>query len=169
MSHERQLRSETEIEQEKVDATTVGGKAMNVTRDVINDLWPVYAAGEASADTRALIEEFLDRDPEFAQLVRGAADKALLEHDVPKLPLDHEAQALRKTKRLLQGWDWTLFLAMLFSGFAFGRIISDTSWDVSPVNFIVMASIAGCFWIAFFARLVLVRKRVYSGGRSRAA
>jgi hypothetical protein len=47
---------------------------------------------------------------------------------------------------------------MLFSGFAFGRIISDTSWDVSPVNFIVIATIAVAFWIAFFTRLVWLRK-----------
>ncbi len=28
----------------------------NVTRDVIADLWPLYVAGEASPDTRTLIE-----------------------------------------------------------------------------------------------------------------
>ena len=56
-----------------------------------------------------------------------------------------------------------LNMAMMFSGFAFGRIISDTSWDVSPVNFIVVATIAGAFWIAFFTRLVWLRKRVYRG------
>jgi hypothetical protein len=52
---------------------------------------------------------------------------------------------------------------MIFSGFAFGRIVSDTSWDVSPVNFIVVATIAGSFWVAFFTRLVWVRKSVYRG------
>jgi hypothetical protein len=134
---------------------------VNVTREVINDLWPIYAAGEASADTRTLIEEFLHRDPEFARILRAHGNESLLAHDVPRLPLDSEAKALRKTKRLLHGWDWLLFLAIMFSCFAFGRIVSDTSWDVSPVNFIVMASIALAFWIAFFTRLVLVRKRVY--------
>ena len=138
---------------------------MNITREVINDLWPVYAAGEASADTRALIEEFLDRDPEFARILRVRGDETLLGHDLPRLPLDSEAKALRKTKRLLHGWDWLLFMAMIFSCFAFGRIVSDTSWDVSPVNFIIVASIALAFWIAFFTRLVLVRKRFYSGRR----
>ena len=136
---------------------------MNITREVINDLWPVYAAGEASADTRALIEEFLGQDPEFARILRGRGAEGLLGQDVPRLPPDSEARALRKTKRLLHGWDWLLFLAMIFSCFAFGRIVSDTSWDVSPVNFIVVASIALAFWIAFFTRLVLVRKKVYGG------
>ena len=136
---------------------------MNVTREVINDLWPVYAAGEASADTRTLVEAFLRQDPEFARLLQGRGEEDLLRHDTPTLPPDREAQALRKTKRLLHGWDWLLFMAMMFSGFAFGRIISDTSWDVSPVNFIIVATIAGAFWIAFFTRLVWLRKSVYRG------
>lgn len=134
---------------------------MNVTREVINDLWPLYSAGDASADSRALVDEFLRQDPDFARLLRGRGEQDLLRHDVPKPRPDSEAQALRRTKRLLHGLDWLLFAAMLFSCFAFGRIVSDTSWDVSPVNFIVTATIAGAFWIAFFARLVLVRKKVY--------
>jgi hypothetical protein len=136
---------------------------MNVTREVISDLWPVYASGEASADTRALVEAFLHEDPEFAELLRGRGEEDLLRHDVPRLPPDREAQALLRTKRVLHGWDWLLFLAILFSGFAFGRIVSDTSWDVSPVNFIVTATIAGAFWVAFFTRLVWVRRHVYAG------
>src|SRR6476619_2901164 len=133
---------------------------MNVTREVINDLWPLYASGEAAADTRALVEEFLDRDPDFARILRGRGDESLLAHDAPRLPLDCDARALLMTKRLLHGWDWLLFMAIMFSCFAFGRIVADTSWDVSPVNFIVTASIAMAFWIAFFVRLVWVRRRV---------
>src|SRR6516164_1966360 len=136
---------------------------MNITREVIKDLWTVYATGEVSADTRALVDEFLKHDPELGQILRAQNEEGLLRQEIPKLSPDREARALRKTKRLLHGWDWLLFFAMIFSGFAFGRIISDTSWDVSPVNFIVMASIAGAFWIAFFTRLVWVRKSVYWG------
>ena len=138
---------------------------MNITPEVINDLWPIYSANEASPDTRALVEEFLQQNPEVARLLRGRGEEGLPRHDMPKLPPDREAQALRRTKRLLHGWDWLLFMAMIFSGFSFGRIVSDTSWDVSPVNFIVMATIAGAFWVAFFTRLVWVQKTVYRGRR----
>ena len=134
---------------------------MNVTREVISDLWPVYTSGEAGADTRALVEEFLREDPEFAKLLQGRGEEGLLRLAVPRLPPDREAQALRRTKRLLHGKDWLLSLAFIFSGLAFGRIVSDTSWDVSPVTFIVMATIAGAFWVAYFTRLVWVRKSVY--------
>jgi ferric-dicitrate binding protein FerR (iron transport regulator) len=41
---------------------------MKVTRDVIYDLLPAYFAGEVSADTRTLIDEFLATDPEFARM-----------------------------------------------------------------------------------------------------
>ena len=43
---------------------------MNVTKEVIIDLLPVYLAGEASLATRVLVEEFLAQDPELAQEVR---------------------------------------------------------------------------------------------------
>jgi hypothetical protein len=138
---------------------------VNVTREVINDLWPLYIAGEASADTRALVEAFLRADPEFAELLHRRGEESLLSHDLPALSPDHEMQALRRTKRLLHGWDWLLFLAILFSCFAFGRIVSDTSWDVSPVNFIIVASIAAVFWAAFFTRLIWTHKRVFSDKR----
>lgn len=48
---------------------------MNVTRDVIYDLLPGYFSGDISPDTRALVDEFLRQDPEFARMmdrVRGA-------------------------------------------------------------------------------------------------
>ena len=50
--------------------------------------------------------------------------------------------------------DWPLFFAMVFSGMAFGRIVSDTSFDVSPRAFIATAAVAGVFWLWFFVRLV---------------
>jgi hypothetical protein len=134
---------------------------MNVTREVITDLWPLYAAGEASADTRALVEAFLQQDPEYAKLLQDRGVEHLLQQAVPGRPLDREAQALRRTKRLLHGWDWLRFLAILFSGFAFGRIVSDTSWDVSPRNFIITASIAAAFWVAFFVRMFWLRRKLY--------
>lgn len=41
---------------------------MKITRDVIYDLLPAYFAGEVSADTRTLIDEFLATDAEFARM-----------------------------------------------------------------------------------------------------
>ena len=37
----------------------------NITRNVISDLWPLYTAGEASADSKQLVEAFLAQDQDF--------------------------------------------------------------------------------------------------------
>jgi hypothetical protein len=134
---------------------------MNVTRDVIIDLWAVYAAGEASSDTRAVVDAFLKQDPEFARLLQDAGAGDLRQPCAVGPSPDGEARALRRTKRLLHGWDWLFFPALFFSCFAFGRIVSDTSWDVSPMNFIVTATIAAAFRVAFIARVIWVRRKAY--------
>ena len=43
---------------------------MNVTREVILDLMPVCLSGEATPATRALVEEYMEQDPELAQRLR---------------------------------------------------------------------------------------------------
>lgn len=130
---------------------------MIVTRPVILDLWPLYAAGEASPETKALVEAFLRDDPEFARQ---------LEHDPlsgvepPVVPATVEMQAFRKTKRRLGGYRSLLTLALVFSFMAFGRIIQDTSFDVSPRGFIATAVVAVVFWIAFCVSLWRMRARI---------
>jgi hypothetical protein len=111
-----------------------------VTRDVVADLWPLYVSGESSQDTRGLVEAFLREDPEFARKVGQA---------VPSLP---------RIKRWLAGPIWLLQLALVFTCFAFGRIVSDTSFNVSPRAFIATAVVAACFWAAFFVKLLLGRR-----------
>ena len=41
---------------------------MKVTREVIYDLLPSYFAGDASDDTRALVDAYFETDPEFARM-----------------------------------------------------------------------------------------------------
>jgi hypothetical protein len=127
---------------------------MKITRDVVVDLWPVYESGEASADTRALVDEFLKQEPDLARKLREDPSARVLAPVPLPLAPDHEMKAFKETRMAVHRIDWTLFLAMMFSGFAFGRIVSDTSWDVSPRNFAIVAGIAAIFWIAFITRLV---------------
>jgi hypothetical protein len=39
---------------------------LEVTRDVVVDLWPLCRAGEASADSRALVDDYLTHDGALA-------------------------------------------------------------------------------------------------------
>lgn len=76
---------------------------MKITRNVINDLLPVYLAGDASDDTRALLEDYLRNDPSLAADVRAHAEKgaALLQvldaTPAPASP-DHELATLQKIR-----------------------------------------------------------------------
>jgi hypothetical protein len=132
----------------------------NITRDVINDLWPLYAAGEASPDTCALIEAFLREDREFAQTLTELARERVPSPDAPFLAPDHELKTLTRIKRRLSGPIPLLQLALAFTCFSFGALISDTSFDVSPRRFIATALIAACFWTAFLVKLFKGRREV---------
>jgi hypothetical protein len=125
----------------------------NVTRDVISDIWPLYVSGDVGADTRRLVEEFLVGDPELARTLRGEGADPLGSCAPPSLPPDHEMKTLARVKRRLWGYPMLLQMAILFTCFSFGRIVADTSWDVSPRNFLITASLAGVFWIAFLVTL----------------
>jgi anti-sigma factor RsiW len=131
---------------------------MKITRDVVVDLWPVYGSGEASADTRALVEGYLAQDPELARLLREGEHAKILEPVALAPAPDHEMKAFARAKRALVAKNWPLFLAMMFSCLAFGRIVSDTSWDPdkSAWGFAVMAAIAAVFWVIFLVQLVRV-------------
>jgi anti-sigma factor RsiW len=75
---------------------------MNITKDVITDLLPLYLAGEASPDTRRLLEDYLQQHPEFAADVQAAADRstALLQAAGTGAPLpDHEKATLERVRR----------------------------------------------------------------------
>jgi len=74
---------------------------MKITRDVILDLLPLYLANEVSADTRALVEEYLETDPELAIIADQPAATALPK-DIP-IPLTKEdkMEAYRRAKQLM--------------------------------------------------------------------
>ena len=57
--------------------------SMEVTRNVILDLLPLYLAGEASADTATLVKNYLETAPEPAKIARQAAETGLSEIPIP--------------------------------------------------------------------------------------
>jgi len=74
---------------------------MEITRNVILDLMPLYLAGEVSADTRTLIEKYLETDPELAKIAKPSAAMELPE-DIP-IPLtkENEMEAYKKSKQMI--------------------------------------------------------------------
>jgi len=82
---------------------------MNVTDDVLNDLLTLYLAGEASADTRALIEERARREPAFAAKLTSARAVDLGGALPAGAPRDGELETLTRTRRAIRLR--TIFLA----------------------------------------------------------
>jgi hypothetical protein len=138
---------------------------LTITRDVVADLWPVYEAGEATRDTRALVEEFLAGDPEFARTLR--AQPALGPDDVVVAP-DRETAALTRTRNLVHGNSWLRalrLLALVFTIFSISRVISDTSWNVSPRMFIANLTMAAICWTSYALLLRQYRRRSLRASR----
>jgi anti-sigma factor RsiW len=84
---------------------------VEVTRDVIIDLLPAYFSGEASEDTRRLVESYFERDPELARMARSMNDR-LLQVAPVHLPENHQMKALRRTQVNL-AWRVILLAAIL--------------------------------------------------------
>jgi predicted anti-sigma-YlaC factor YlaD len=99
---------------------------MDVTREVILDLLPLYLAGEASPATRALVEEYLEGDPELAERIRLQGAESFEKVAPSALPPDLELRSLRRTRRLL-GWQrWLFGLAIAFTSLS---LASELSWE----------------------------------------
>ena len=123
---------------------------MNISRDVVKDLIPVYLAGDASADTQALVESYLKTDPELAADVTAARGASL---GLPATrPPTAEKQALDATRQLLMSRTSTLVVATLFTvlplTFAFhGTTITFLLIRDAPVIGIAWWVTAAIMWI----------------------
>jgi hypothetical protein len=74
---------------------------MEITRNVILDLLPLYLAGEASAETNALVKKFLENDPELADIAKRSV-KAELPGDIPiPLTTEDKMETYKEAKRLI--------------------------------------------------------------------
>ena len=75
---------------------------MEITRNVILDLLPLYLADEVSPDTRALVEKYLETDMELSELANKQKLVMGFSGDIP-IPLTEEdkLKAYKKSKWLL--------------------------------------------------------------------
>ena len=128
---------------------------MNVTKDIINDLMPLYAAHECSADSRALVEEYLQQNPRQAEELRrimsmpppGAIPPA---RDVA------ESQSFREARRRLARRNGLMALAIFFSLAPFSFISTEGHvwWLLrdAPWSALVYGALAVVFWSLYFGQ-----------------
>ena len=135
---------------------------MNITKDVINDLLPVYLAGEASADTRALLEDYLRNDPALAAEVRAQAEKsaALLSSLAAAPPPDQEVATFDRIRRYNKYRNQFLVFALVFNLLPFAFVFADgqITWIMlrdNPKQALMFFTASALCWIA---RAVLSRR-----------
>ena len=138
---------------------------MNVTREVIVDLLPVYFSGEASPATRSLVEEYMKRDPELSQRVRiqWAESFAKLAPSAP--PPELELRSLRRARRLLHLQKWLLGLGIGFiaCSLSFGVSYEDGRFRGGhfllvdhPLSYGICMALGLACWIGHF----MIRRRL---------
>jgi hypothetical protein len=144
---------------------------MNVTREVILDLLPLYLAGEASPATRALVEEYLQQDSELAQRVRAqSADNLAITPSA--LAPDLELKSLRRTRSLINRQKWLFAFAICFTAIS---LTSEFSFDHGrlrefhflirdfPAQFGSFAVLAVTCWLGYYS----IRRRLRTPSSSR--
>jgi len=141
------------------------GTKMNVTREVILDLLPVYLAGEASPATRALIEEYMKQDPELAERIRLQWADSLATAVPSALPPDLELRSLRRTRRLLSRQKWLFGFGICFTALSFTSEISFQDGRFKEFHFLIrdfpaefgtFAVLAVVCWVGYYA----IRRRL---------
>jgi hypothetical protein len=133
---------------------------MNVTREVVTDLLPIYFSGEASGDTKVLVEDYFRQDPEFERIARNAATPLetlrgaapiAASSEKEKRDLESILWGLRRRKWLF-GVSLFLTLAPLSFDFTQGHIVSLMVRD-APWHAAFDWSLAAVLWFLYFARL----------------
>jgi hypothetical protein len=132
---------------------------MNVTREVILDLIPVYLAGEASPATCALIDEYLRQDPELAQRVHTLAADSLATITRPPLSSDVELRSLHRARALI-GWQkWLFGLGITFTALSLSNEFSFEEGHLREFHFLIrdypaqfgaFAALAVICWISYY-------------------
>jgi ferric-dicitrate binding protein FerR (iron transport regulator) len=122
---------------------------MKVTRDIINDLIPLYFASECSADTRALVEEYLQQNPqeadEFRRIMATSIPPGARSTRIPD-----ETRAFQEARRRLRRRAVLMGLAIFFSlaPLSISNIDGRVWWCLrdAPGTALSYASIAAVFW-----------------------
>ncbi len=129
---------------------------MNVTQELVTDLLPIYFSGEASGDTKVLVEDYFREHRDFERIARNAATPLETLRAAPPIPASPEKEkrdlesvlwGLRRRKWLF-GVSLFLTLAPLFShGHIAPLNIRDAPWHAA-----FDWSLATVLWFLYFAR-----------------
>jgi len=127
---------------------------MNINKDVITDLLPLYFSEECSAGTKQLVEEYFETNPDFEKWAKRL-NKNPLPKDIPQnLQITDEMNSLLKTRRLLNARGIFMGFAIFFSLVPFSFFISEEhSFFMlldAPLSALLFAICSIPLWIGYF-------------------
>ena len=131
---------------------------MKLEREVIVDLLPAYFSGEASAATRALVEEYFREHPDFEQSARNAGSSLETLKAAPHyVDAEKEKLAFERVRGITETRTSFLWMAIVSTLVLFlfriqnGKIIW-ILW-VKPMAGILFAGTAAFLWLLYFYTL----------------
>jgi len=127
---------------------------MNVTKEVITDLLPLYYSDECSRDTKSLVEEYFRAHPDFEKEA-GHISLGPLPGSLPiSLNREDEMKALSRTRRVQRLRSYVMGIAIFFSlaPFSFFANQDKVYWlfSESPMSALVYAIVGVGFWVTYF-------------------
>jgi hypothetical protein len=132
---------------------------MNISPDVVKDLLPLYLAGEASAGTRALLEQYLREHPAFAKEVREQVERSTALLTKPTVHAastsDHEKSTLERVRRFNRRRSHVLgfSLALTMIPFSFAFVEDRVNWIMLRDNpgqaLVLWIAALGCWWLYY--------------------
>jgi hypothetical protein len=125
---------------------------MNVTKNVIGDLFPLYVANECSVESRDLVDDYLRKNPGQADELRRIMNTSVPSTAAPAGALD-EVRSLREARRRVRRQSWLMGLAIFFSlvPFSFLATGERTYWLLTeyPRTALIYGALGiGC-WVAY--------------------
>ncbi len=128
---------------------------MNVTKDVIHDLLPLYLAGECSRDTRGLIDEYIASHPETKRLLDRMASPSPALPQVSAPAQSAEVRALAKTRSNIRMRSVLMGVAIFFSLAPFSFVYTGEKTyallAAAPAFALGYGVIGAACWIGYFA------------------
>lgn len=113
-----------------------------VPRNVILDLLPAYIAGEASEETRVLVEEYARNDVQIARLIRAGTLKSEAISEKRAVPDDLEMKTIKRVRQSVRRQMLNVALAtasILIVPLVAMLFTEEVNW--SPFDFIAMGGL----------------------------
>ncbi len=132
---------------------------MKLSESIILDLLPLYFDGDGSKETRALIEDYFNENPEFAGQMKKEFEQGIQIGFTSELKPEDKMLILKNTQKLLRlrtislntALFGTLFPFLYFTFYDFGdKVFEGYSWIWTDIG--AYSMLLGMFaWVSYFA------------------